>query len=283
MCRNNLRMIVIVVVCFSLVVISNSSVSAARWYEDYQTAEKALNQEDWTTAIDLLKKVIEKEPESGKRKRTYGTNSIEYYPYLKLGQAYFKMGDLENARRYCEQEKKKGVAPQKEVDECLKAAELASASISPAPSPQPPIQTPRPIPEDKIKVAVLDFESIQAPPDLGRGVAEILRTELIELGTYTMVERGKVEEILKEQAFQLTGAVDSKTAAKIGELVGAKFVITGSIVKMKATYTINARLINVETGIAKVGDNVQAQGEGEIPNKVHDLALKLTSRTVDAE
>mgnify|MGYP001333885078 CR=1 FL=1 len=283
MCRNNLRMLVIAVACFAVVILASSAVSAARWYEDYQAAEKALKQEDWTTAIDLLKKAIEKEPESGKRKRTYGTNSIEYYPYLKLGQAYLKTGDRENARRSCEQEKKKGVAPQKEVDECQKAIELAPASSSPSPTPQAPIQTPRPIPENKIKVAVLDFESIQAPPDLGRGVAEILRTELIELGTYTMIERGKVEEILKEQAFQLTGAVDSKTAAKIGELVGAKFVITGSIVKTNVTYTINARLIDVETGIAKVGENIQTQGEGEIPNKVHELALKFTSRTVNPE
>src|SRR5512136_37428 len=170
MCRNNLRMLVVVVACFVVVIIASSAVSAARWYEDYQAAEKALKQEDWTTAIDLLKKTIEKEPESGKRKRTYGTNSIEYYPYLKLGQAYLKTGDRENARRSCEQEKKKGIAPQKEVDECLKAIELAPASSSPSTTPLASIQTP--IPENKIKVAVLDFESIQAPPELGRGVAE---------------------------------------------------------------------------------------------------------------
>ncbi len=133
------------------------------------------------------------------------------------------------------------------------------------------------------KVAVLDFKSILAPEDLGIAVAEILRTELVGLGDYTVIERGMLEQVMQEQSLQLTGAVDSETAVEIGKLVGAKLVVTGSIVKTGSVYTINARFIDVETSIAKVGQNIRGQGEDEISNMVHQLALIITGKAVVTE
>jgi len=133
------------------------------------------------------------------------------------------------------------------------------------------------------KVAVLDFKSIMAPEDLGIAVAEILRTELVGLGNYTVIERGMLEELLKEQQLQLTGAVDSETAVEIGKLVGAKLVVIGSIVKTGSVYTINSRFIDVETGVAKVGQNIRGQGEDQISNMVHQLALIIAGKTVTEE
>ena len=133
------------------------------------------------------------------------------------------------------------------------------------------------------KVAVLDFKSILAPSDLGIAVAEILRTELIGVGDYTVIERGMLEEILSEQELQLTGAVDSETAVEIGKLTGAKLVVIGSIVKTGSVYTINSRFIDVETGVAKVGQNIRGQGEDQISNMVRQLALIIAGKTVTEE
>ncbi len=133
------------------------------------------------------------------------------------------------------------------------------------------------------KIAVLDFKSLLAPEDLGIAVAEILRTELAGLGGYTIIERGMLEQLLNEQALQLSGAVDSETAVKIGMLAGAKIVVTGSIVKTGEMYTINSRFIEVETGIVKTGKNIRGQGEDQISNMVHQLALIITGKPVVTE
>ena len=133
------------------------------------------------------------------------------------------------------------------------------------------------------KVAVLDFKSILASEELGTAVAEILRTELVGLGNYTVIERGMLEQVMQEQSLQLTGAVESETAVKIGKLVGAKLVVIGSIVKTGSVYTINARFIDVETGIVKVGQNIRGEGEDQISNMVHQLALIITGKTVITE
>ncbi len=132
-------------------------------------------------------------------------------------------------------------------------------------------------------IAVLDFKSLLADEELGIAVSEILRTELASLGDYTVIERGMLEQILEEQALQSSGAIDSGTAAEIGKLLGANLVVTGSIVKTGDVYTINSRFIDIETGVIKTGQNIRGEGENEISNMVHQLALVITGRTIVSE
>jgi len=128
------------------------------------------------------------------------------------------------------------------------------------------------------KIAVLDFKSLMAPEQLGVAVAEILRTELGGLGEYTVIERGILRQLLDEQALQSSGTVDSETAVKIGKLIGANLVVAGSIIKTGDIYTINSRFIEVETGIVRTGKNIRGQGENQISDMVHQLALVIAGK-----
>ena len=97
-------------------------------------------------------------------------------------------------------------------------------------------------------LAVIDFE--------GKGVSEIeasaltdrLRTEISNIGTVKLVERGEMEEILKEQAFQQTGCVSSECMVEVGQLLGVNQIVGGSISQVGRTFSVNARIIDVETG-----------------------------------
>jgi tetratricopeptide (TPR) repeat protein len=46
---------------------------------------------------------------------------------------------------------------------------------------------------------------------------------------FTLIERARIEEILKEQELSQTGIIDEMTAAKVGKLVGAKGIFTGAV------------------------------------------------------
>jgi TolB-like protein len=288
MFKNNFCIRVILLVCFSFVFIPSSSVFAKRWYECYQEAQEVAKEQRWKEALTLLKQAIEKEPNPGKRKRTYGTRSIKYFPYLALGKAYYAIGDYEAAHQACEESERRGVAPKILVERCLRETAQSNTppptetprppQLEPQQSPDVPTPIPQPV-EPGTKIAVLNFQGLMVPEELGIAVAEIFRTEIVGLGNYTVIERGMVEQVLQEQELQLTGAVNSETAVEIGKLVGAQFVIIGSIVKTGKTYTINSRLIDVETGIAIVGENIQGQGEDEIPNMVHELTLRMIRKT----
>ena len=254
----------------SLVFLSTDAF-AARWYEYYLDAQKAAENEEWETVIGKLKKAIELEPEPEKKKRAYGMRKIDYYPYLRLGQAYLALGDAENAHFYCEHAQKYKAAPKADIEKCLQVPLQASTAPSPAP--------------EKMKVAVLDFTSPdEEEKELAIAIANTLQTKLIGLKNYTIIVRGEsLEKVIEELAFQQTGVVDEKTAVEVGKQLGAKFVITGNVMKPGSFYTVNAILIDVETGTAINAASISAKEKDDVLKMVPELALKLTGATFGTE
>jgi curli biogenesis system outer membrane secretion channel CsgG len=90
-------------------------------------------------------------------------------------------------------------------------------------------------PKLKKRLAVLDFEvkAKGAPRDAGGGLSEMLITALVESERFTVVERTRLDEILREQRLGITGAVNPKTAAQIGQLIGAQLLIKGVITEFE--------------------------------------------------
>jgi tetratricopeptide (TPR) repeat protein len=86
----------------------SSPVTADQWYEHYARAERALLEGDHETAIAELNQAIERRGDSGARIRTYGMRVTDYFPYLKLGIAYFAAGEYEAALRAFDTEEQLG-------------------------------------------------------------------------------------------------------------------------------------------------------------------------------
>ncbi len=86
------------------------------WYEHYAAAEKALSGENWAEAIEELNSALEKKGDSGARARTYGMKFTAYFPYLKLGIAYYELGQIDAALQAFETEERLGAIAQSEPD-----------------------------------------------------------------------------------------------------------------------------------------------------------------------
>lgn len=56
-----------------------------------------------------------------------------------------------------------------------------------------------------------------------------------------------MQKILSEQNLVMTGMVDTGSATQIGKLLGAKVIITGSVMRLGAMFEINARMVDVKT------------------------------------
>ena len=115
--------------------------------------------------------------------------------------------------------------------------------------------------EPTTTLAVLDFEprginSLEAATLTDRFTSEIGKTE-----TMTLVDRTMVEEILKEQGFQQSGCTTDECAVEVGALLGVQFMISGSIGKLGDTYTIDAKMVSVETGASVETRNVTYIGK----------------------
>jgi len=82
--------------------------AADQWYEHYARAEQALMRSDYATAVAELNQAIARRGDSGARVRTYGMRVVDYFPYLKLGIAYFASGEYEAALRAFDTEEQLG-------------------------------------------------------------------------------------------------------------------------------------------------------------------------------
>src|SRR5438128_3739413 len=90
---------------------------------------------------------------------------------------------------------------------------------------------------------------------LQKGIAGLMISDLAANAAVRVVERDELQKLLDEQNLGAAGAgrVDPQTAAKIGKLVGARYVITGAFIDFYGDVRLDARMINVETSeIVKV-------------------------------
>ena len=71
---------------------------------------------------------------------------------------------------------------------------------------------------------------------------------MFKTGIYIVLERGKMDEVLKEQGFQQTGCITSECAVEVGRMLGVQQMVAGSIGKVGTVYTVSARIFDVQTG-----------------------------------
>ena len=65
--------------------------------------------------------------------------------------------------------------------------------------------------------------------DLGTGMAEMMMTALLESGHFRVLERQQIEDVVGEQDLGDSGRVDPATAAKIGKILGAQYLLYGTV------------------------------------------------------
>lgn len=84
---------------------------------------------------------------------------------------------------------------------------------------------------------------------LSKGITDLLLTELAQNTGIRVVERENIQKLLDEQNLARDGRADPETAARIGKLLGAKHMVTGSfITDNKGKMVLNLRSIDSETG-----------------------------------
>ena len=88
--------------------------AADPWYEHYANAEQALQASDWKLAVLEINEALARKGDSGARVRSYGMNVVEYFPYLKLGVAYYHLGQFDAALQAFETEVRLGAIARSE-------------------------------------------------------------------------------------------------------------------------------------------------------------------------
>ncbi len=118
---------------------------------------------------------------------------------------------------------------------------------------------------------------------LRKGMAQMLVTDLSAADDLQIVERIDLEAVLKELKLGETKNIDKASRARIGKLLGARYLVTGGYFQFKNSLRVDAKIIDVERGTTKSfaaqgapGDFMQI--EGELTRKLHAALLALNAK-----
>lgn len=97
-------------------------------------------------------------------------------------------------------------------------------------------------------IAVIDFDGRNISTGEVATLTDRFRDELTKTNQYIVVERGKMEEVLREQGFQQSGCTSDECVVEVGQLIGVQQMVGGSIGKVGNVISVSARIIDVESG-----------------------------------
>lgn len=118
----------------------------------------------------------------------------------------------------------------------------------------------------KVNIAVFDFEGKGLSQAEATALSERFRSVLVSTNKFNVVERQKIKLIMDEIGLQLSGVVSEESMSQAGELLGVNRIISGTIGKIGDTYTVDLRIIAVETGkvIRTISQNASGSKENLI-------------------
>jgi len=151
--------------------------------------------------------------------------------------------------------------------------------------------------QERIRIALWEIENNAERSwafwsEMGPAARNILDTEFSQNAAlsskFVIVERDKLNLVMKEQGLATSGALSPQTAAKVGALLGVKYIVVGGIDKFainntggrvrgfggtlqQATATVNLRFVDTTTGervVAMTGDAEVRKGGGFVPGAV---------------
>jgi len=132
-----------------------------------------------------------------------------------------------------------------------------------------------PLRAEKMRIAVLDLKPKRVSKMMSNAVSDLIRSEMVKSGYFTVLERGQMNEILKEQGFQQTGCTDSSCAVQIGKIVSARKILIGEINRLRNTYLITIRIVDVEKGVSEYSAKEKALGEDNLDTASEAITRKL--------
>lgn len=132
---------------------------------------------------------------------------------------------------------------------------------------------------EKNRIAVMDLRADGIAKDKALRISELIRTEIVNTGVYTVIERNQMDMVFKEQGIQQTGVINDAYAIKMGELLSAQKILIGTVMQLGDAIIISGRIVDIEKGIAEFAVNQSAANENELLEATRLFCRKLTGTT----
>jgi TolB-like protein len=124
-------------------------------------------------------------------------------------------------------------------------------------------------------LAIFDFvEKSRHLSGMGEKVATIVFANLAVNPDISLVDRKEMGKLLDEAELNLSGMVNATQVNQIGQLTGAKIIVTGTIFEIEDRLMLVARIIGTETSRV-LGATVKGGVDDSIVDLTEDLSRKI--------
>jgi len=129
------------------------------------------------------------------------------------------------------------------------------------------------------RIAILQFEGSGVNFITAKNITNRFSYELSKTNRFDIVEREMMDKILQEQKFQKSGCVSEECAVEIGQMIGVRQIVAGSVDKIEDFYSLNIRLIDVESGKIIYQDMDDYEGKVSIFIRVtvKNMAMRMAA------
>lgn len=128
-----------------------------------------------------------------------------------------------------------------------------------------------------LSIAFLDVSGTGANPAEIDFILNSTGEKLREGRRYSIVEREMIDKLLKELNLSSSDLADPTTALKLGRILSAKLIVTGSLAKQDEQWLANLRFIETETTAIKCSVSAIVT-EGGVPAVVSKLSEAISSK-----
>jgi len=132
----------------------------------------------------------------------------------------------------------------------------------------------------RLRIAVMGFSAQGVSKSLADRVAELIRIEMVNTGRFTVIERSRLDVIIKEHGLQRSGCTDESCAVRIGRLLAANKMLIGTVMRLGGLIVITSRLVDVEKGSVEFAAKQDAKKEDDLYTATGLLTKKLTGRII---
>jgi TolB-like protein len=114
---------------------------------------------------------------------------------------------------------------------------------------------------EKAKIAIIELQNLNEEAkkeSLGAILSEMLTTSFVNSDAFKITEREQLQKVTKELQLSHSGIIDISQAKQVGKMVGADAIVTGSVTKIGNALRLDARIIDVQSGIILIAEKGEA-------------------------
>ncbi len=126
-------------------------------------------------------------------------------------------------------------------------------------------------------IALLPFDASERGSNTSIYINHILVQSIINQGRFRLVEREKLDQVIKELKLSQTELIDPATALKVSKILAAEFYLSGVVLEEKDSVSVIAKIFDVETSAIMSAKDVYVEEKKppKIKQRIGDLAMKF--------